>query len=222
MIKAIFYKEWLKTRLLWFIAVVSHVGLVVYLLLSLRSTLLSHGTVETWATMIGRDTLMIGRLTYLPLLTGVILSLCQWLPEMVQKRIRLTLHLPIDYTRSVTAMLLFGFIGLSVLFMLDASLLAVVEQRWLPRELVWRIFLTCLPWYIAGLLGYSLAAWCILEPQWRGRCFNMLISVPLIALCFLTTQPACYIYMFPWLIALLLVATILPLYSVYRFKLGKQ
>ena len=90
MIRSIFYKEWLKLRLFWCLAVVVHVGLITYLLLALRGTLLASGVVETWALMIGRDVLMVNTLTYLPLVTGVCIALCQWLPEMQIKRIRLT------------------------------------------------------------------------------------------------------------------------------------
>lgn len=222
MLHAIFYKEWLKLRLFWCLALAVHVGLIVYLLLSIRSTLLASGVVETWATMIGRDMLMVNSFMYLPLVTGVCLALCQWLPEMQIKRIRLTLHLPVDYTLSIGAMLLCSIVCLCVLFIVDAAVLAIVEQVWLPRELVWRTFLTCLPWYFGGMLGYNVVSWCILEPQWRGRCVNFLIGAPLVALCFLSAQPACYTTMLPWLCLLLLATICLPFYSVYRFKLGKQ
>ena len=222
MLKAIFYKEWIKLRLCWGVAAVVHVGVIGYVLLALRSTLLSSGIVETWATMIGRDVLMINQLTYLPLITGVCVALCQWLPEMQVKRIRLTLHLPIDNHLSIGAMLGYSVVGLCVLFGIDAVLLACVEQVWLPRELVWRTFLTCLPWYFGGLIGYNVVSWWILEPQWKIRCVDVLIGAPLVALCFLTTQPACYTPMFPWLLGVLLCTACLPLYSIYRFKLGKQ
>ena len=222
MLKALFYKEFLKLRLFWGLALIVHVGMIVYLLLSLRSTLLASGVVETWATMIGRDVLMINPLMYLPLITGVGVALCQWLPEMQAKRIRLTLHLPIDNHLSIGAMLGCSIIGLCVLFGLDAALLAGVGQIWLPRELVLRTFLTCLPWYLGGLIGYNIVSWWVLEPQWKIRCVDVLIGAPLVALCFLTTQPACYIQMIPWLIGLLLCTAFLPLYSIYRFKLGKQ
>ena len=221
MLRSIFYKEWLKLRLFWGLALVLHAGLVIYLLLSLRSTLLASGFVETWATMIGRDVLMVNQLMYLPLLIGVCIALCQWLPEMQIKRIRLTLHLPIGYTVSIGAMLLTGLVGLVLLFALDALLLAGVGQLWLPRELVWRTFLTCMPWYIGGLLGYIVTSWCVLEPQWRGRCIDFLIGAPVVALCFLTDRPAAYITMWPWLLLALVVTSCLPFYSVYRFKLGK-
>lgn len=222
MLKSIFYKEWLKLRLFWCLAFVLHIGLIAYLLLALRSTLLASGVVETWATMIGRDVLMVNALMYLPLITGVCIALCQMLPEMQIKRIRLTLHLPIDYTVSIGAMLLSSLVGLTLLFVLDAAVLAVVESVWLPRELVWRTFLTCLPWYIGGLLGYSVTSWCVLEPQARIRCVDFLIGAPLVALCFLTAQPACYIHMWPWLLLALIATLCLPFYSIYRFKLGKQ
>ena len=222
MLKSIFYKEWLKLRLFWCLAFVLHAGLIIYLLLALRSTFMASGLVETWTTMIGRDVMMVNQLMYLPLLTGVCIALCQWLPEMQIKRIRLTLHLPIDYTLSIGAMLLTGLVGLTFLFLFDAALLAGVELIWLPRELVWRAFLTCLPWYLGGLLGDNVTSWCMLEPQWKIRCLDFLIGAPLVALCFLTTQPACYVLMWPWLLLALIATVCLPFYSIYRFKLGKQ
>ena len=222
MVKAIFYKEWLKLRLFCCLALAVHAGLITYLLLSIRSTLLSSGVVETWATMIGRDVLMVDKLAYLPLITGVGLALCQWLPEMQIKRIRLTLHLPINYTVSIGMMLLNSLLGLMILFGLDAAVLGIVEHIWLPRELVLRTFLTCLPWFIGGLLGYGVTSWCILEPQWKIRCVNLLIGVPLVSICFITNQPAAYTGMLPWLIVLMIATVCLPFYSIYRFKLGKQ
>ena len=222
MLRAIFYKEYLKLRLVWPVLLLLHIGVVVYLLLALRATLLTSGVVETWATMIGRDVLMVGLLMYVPLLSGIAVALCQWLPEMQNKRIKLTLHLPVDYTVTIGAMLLCGLFGLCLICCLDAIILAVVESLWLPRELVWRTLLTCLPWYIGGLMAYAITSWCVLEPQWRIRCLDLCIGAPLVALCYLTSQPACYSAMWPWLVVLLLIAVCLPFYSVYRFKLGKQ
>ena len=221
MIKSIIYKEWLKLRLFWGLATTVHIGLIAYILLKLRNTLISSGTVETWATMIGRDMLMINQLMFVPLITGLVLALCQWLPEMQIRRIRLTLHLPIDYTLSIGTMLLSSIGGMCLLFTTDAAILAAIQQIWLPRELVWRSFLTIQPWYISALLAYFVASWVILEPQWSVRCVNVLIGTPLVALCFLTSQPACYTAMIPWFGVLLVVTAGLPFYSIYRFKLGK-
>ena len=222
MLRAIFYKEYLKLRLVWPVLLLLHLGVVIYLLLALRATLLTSGVVETWATMIGRDVLMVGLLMYVPLLSGIAVALCQWLPEMQNKRIKLTLHLPVDYTVTIGAMLLCGLLGLCLICCLDAIILAVVESLWLPRELVWRTLLTCLPWYIGGLMAYAITSWCVLEPQWRMRCLDLCIGAPLVTLCYLTSQPACYSAMWPWLVVLLLIAVCLLFYSVYRFKLGKQ
>lgn len=222
MLKAIFNKEWLKLRLFWIIAISANTAVVTFILLSLRSTLLASGVVETWATMIGRDMLFVGQLEFVPLVTGIVLAVCQWIPEMQIKRIRLTLHLPIDYTKSIGMMLLSSLSGLILLFAFDAISLAIIEQIWLPRELILRTFLTCLPWYLGGLIAYSVTSWIILEPQWRYRCIFIVIGAPLVYLAYLTSQPACYIAFFPWLIVLLLLTSCLPFYSIYRFKLGLQ
>ncbi len=218
MVQSIFYKEWLKLRIFWCLAFLVHIGMVIYLLLGIRSTLITAGVVETWATMIGRDVLMITPLMYLPPLTGIVLALCQWLPEMQLKRIRLTLHLPVDYTLSIGTMLLSSIIGLCLIYATDAAVLAAVGRVWLPCELVWRTFVTCLPWYIGGLIAYTVTTWCILEPLWRVRVVNLLIGAPLVAVCFLTSQPACYTRMMPWLLCLLAVTLVLPLSAICRLN----
>ena len=65
-------------------------------------------------------------------------------------------------------------------------------------------------------------SWCVLEPQWKFRCLDIAVGAPLVALCFLSNQPACYSTMWPWLLIILIAVTALPFYSIYRFKLGKQ
>ena len=221
MIKSIFYKEWLKTRVVVLLAAALNIGCIAYILLSLRNTLLSSGVVETWATMIGRDIMMVNSLMLIPLITGIVLAVMQWLPEMQQKRIKLTLHLPIKYGYSIGLMLGYGLTCLLLTFILDAALLAIVESLWLPAELVYRTFLTTLPWYIAGCMGYAVISWLLLEPTWRIRIIDACIGAPLVGICFLTTQPACYINFIPCLIILAAIMACLPLYSVYRFKMGE-
>ena len=221
MIKAIFIKEWLKTRLAACLIFVVAVGVVIYLLLALRSTMATSGAVETIATMIGRDMIFVNLMQFIPMLCAICLTVVQWLPEMQLKRIKLTLHLPVPYTQSIGLMLLYGVAVLAVVSVADLALLWAVESLWLPAELIRHTLLTMLTWHIAGLMAYLLVSWIILEPVWRMRVAEMAVAVPLLALFFLTPQPEVYNRFLPLLGLLTVLCGLLPFYSIYRFKTGK-
>ena len=89
-------------------------------------------------------------------------------------------------------------------------------------ELVARILLTALPWYLAGLTLYLLTAWICLEPTWKRRLANLLIAVGVCRIFFLSDTPQAYDGMLPWLALLLVCSLFFPLLSVYRFKQGCQ
>ena len=221
MLKSIFIKEWLKTRLAVCLILASTTGLIGYLLLSLRSTITTSGAVETIATMIGRDMIFVNLMQFVPLLAGVCLAVVQWLPEMQNKRIKLTLHLPVSYTWSIGLMLAYGICCLVLTDVLNLSLLWAVEAVWLPAELIRHTLLTMLTWYIGGIAGYLFVSWIILEPVWKMRVGAMCIAAALLALFFLTPQPEVYNRFLPLLVLLTASCVLLPYYSIYRFKTGK-
>ena len=111
---------------------------------------------------------------------------------------------------------------LAVLSAVQAFVLWCYFHTLLAPELVSRILLTSLPWYLAGLALYPLAAWVCLEPTWRRRVADILVAVGVCRLFFLSETPQAYDGMLPWLLALLLCVLFFPLLSVYRFKQGCQ
>lgn len=115
-----------------------------------------------------------------------------------------------------------GLAALAVLSAVQAFVLWCYFHTLLAPELVSRILLTSLPWYLAGLALYPLAAWVCLEPTWRRRVADILVAVGVCRLFFLSETPQAYDGMLPWLLALLLCVLFFPLLSVYRFKQGCQ
>lgn len=203
--------------LAWF----ASMGIILYLLFDLRHTVITSGAVETVATMLGRDLILVDLMRFVPLVIGVCLALAQWLPEMQQKRLKLTLHLPVHYAWSVSVMLLYGLLVLLLTACCNLLLLCAVEAVWLPWELIRHTLLTMLPWYLAGLMGYLLCAWIILEPVARVRIAALCMGAALVGLCFLSSIPEAYNVFLPVLCVLAAVLFLFPLYSVYRFKQGK-
>ncbi len=222
MIKAIFYKEWIKMRWFCLVAALFLAGFTAYALLRVQRVITFKGAAHIWEVMLEKEVVFVDILQYLPVLLGVLLALVQFIPEMTHKRLKLTLHLPFPQRKMILLMTGMGLAALAVLSAVQAFVLWCYFHTLLAPELVSRILLTSLPWYLAGLALYPLAAWVCLEPTWRRRVADILVAVGVCRLFFLSETPQAYDGMLPWLLALLLCVLFFPLLSVYRFKQGCQ
>ena len=222
MIKAIFYKEWIKMRWFCLVAALFLAGFTAYALLRVQRVITFKGAAHIWEVMLEKEVVFIDILQYLPVLLGVLLALVQFIPEMTHKRLKLTLHLPFPQRKMILLMMGVGLAALAVLSAVQAFVLWCYFHTLLAPELVSRILLTSLPWYLAGLALYPLAAWVCLEPTLRRRVADILVAVGVCRLFFLSETPQAYDGMLPWLALLLVFSLFFPLLSVYRFKQGCQ
>ena len=220
--KAIFYKEWIKTRRYFPIALTVSVIFIIYALLGVQRVINFRGVAHLWEILLSRDVVFIETLTYIPLLAGLLLAIVQFVPEMQQKRLKLTLHLPYPQNRMLMLMLIAGLSELIVIYLIDYLILYVYLQNILAPELTDRILLTSLPWYIGGITAYSLTSWICLEPTWRRRIIDLLIAVGVVRIFFLSSVPEAYNCFLPWLVVYTAAAMLLPQLSVSRFKEGCQ
>ena len=208
--KAIFYKEWIKTRRYFPIALTVSVIFIIYALLGVQRVINFRGVAHLWEILLSRDVVFIETLTYIPLLAGLLLAIVQFVPEMQQKRLKLTLHLPYPQNRMLMLMLIAGLSELIVIYLIDYLILYVYLQNILAPELTDRILLT------------SLTSWICLEPTWKRKILNFFISCGIIRIFFLSNVPQAYDG-FIWILLLFTGFTfILPWLSVTRFKAGKQ
>ena len=222
MIKAIFHKEWINKPWFCLVAALFLAGFTAYALLRVQRVITFKRAAHICEVMLEKEVVFIDILQYLPVLLGVLLALVQFIPEMTHKRLKLTLHLPFPQRKMILLMMSVGLAALAVLSAVQAFVLWCYFHTLLAPELVSRILLTSLPWYLAGLALYPLAAWVCLEPTWRRRVADILVAVGVCRLFFLSETPQAYDGMLPWLLALLLCVLFFPLLSVYRFKQGCQ
>lgn len=221
MLRSIFFKEWLKTRITVIAIAVFSLGLCAYLLLTTHQLLQSHGTMPVWDTLLSRDTLLLEWLEFVPFMAGILLGCTQMLPEMLQKRIKLTLHLPIANWKAIGAMELYGIIIMVGMAVLNLGLCYGVMAVWLPREMLRHIFLTVAVWYLAGVQAYLFTTWIVLEPTWKMRIAKLLFAGVCLRMFFISTMPETYNAFLPILGAFTLLFCGLPLLSIARFKEGK-
>lgn len=222
MIKALLFKEWKKTK--WFAigAFIAGVILLTYLFLTLGRAFRMVGLEHLWDVIVNRDQFLFRDLKFFPPAVGFCLALAQFVPEMVQKRIKLSLHLPLSNRKIVFSMLGFGMTLLMIIFAMHLLILLTFSGIYFPVEITASMIYTLLPWYIAGLAAYAMMSWICLEPSWKRRIFNTLIMFASLQLFYLTDFPGAYSF-------IVLSVVIIPFYvlpfgyfSVQRFKVGIQ
>ncbi|MBQ3439420.1 MAG: hypothetical protein IJ611_03490 [Bacteroidales bacterium] len=220
--KMILYKEWLKTR--WVLAGIALVmaGVAAYGFLNLAKVVEFRGAEILWTTLIAKDTVLLEAFRYLPAVAGGLLALAQMVPEVQQKRLKLTLHLPYPEGKMLLVIGGYGMAALTLLFALHAGLSALVLGRWLVPELIGRILRTMLVWYLAGWAVYLWTSAICLEPTWRRRVLLAVLLACLLWLLFLSAVPEAYNGFLPVLVVYVLLSALLIRGSVARFKEGYQ
>lgn len=220
--KAIVYKEWIKTRRYLFGALLLTAGFAGYGLLRLYRAVELMGAGHIWEVMVTRNAVFIDPIKFVPLLAGLLLAVVQFVPEMQRKCLKLTLHLPVPALATLGAMLVFGLAALSVLFGIGVAIVGLGPLPVIARELAGNILCTALPWFLAGMAAYLLGAWVILEPTWRLRAVNILMSLLVLRLFFLGEVPHAYDGFLPLLAMLTACTASLSWISVVRFMAGRQ
>lgn len=222
MIKAIFFKEWIKTKWIAIFGLSVLMGFTAYLLFNMFRVIDLKGAVHIWDVMIQRDAIFVDLLKFIPLLIGIALGVAQFVPEMTRKCLKLTLHLPFDATRMVFAMVGYGVVCLTVMFSIVLLVFYGVLSATFVSELVRHILMTMSVWFVAGVASYLFTAWIVLEPTWKRRIINIVMSILLLKIFFFESSPEAYNSFLPILIIYTLLCGSLAFLSVARFKLGKQ
>lgn len=222
MIQGLLLKEWIKTR--WTILVLTLVGLgaTIYALLTMQRVINLRGVEHLWIILLSKDVLFVEAIKLIPLLSGLVLAVVQFAPEMIQKRLKLTLHLPVAENTIATTMLTYGLGVLLVLSGLEALILTVYLSSVLAPELVEHIMVSVLPWLMAGLAAYGLTSLIVLEPTWRRRILYGVMSYGVLSLYFISSTPRFYEDALLPMALVTLLLCYFSFLSISRFKEGVQ
>ena len=208
--------------MVFFIALALAVAVAAYAILMMNRLIELKGVQHLWIVMLLKDNTFIDIIKYVPLAAGIALGIAQMAPEMAQKRLKLTLHLPYPQGRLIALMLAAGLVELLVVFVLQAAVLAVYDFTVMPSEMVWRVMLTAVPWYLAGFTAYLFTTAICLEGTWARRIILGLIAIGTLMIFFLQPAPEAYNGMVVTMLIAILLFTILSFGSVTRFKEGRQ
>lgn len=223
MFSALFYKEWIKTRRVILLSGIILISLIIYTFINTGQSFRVGGAVQAWTNIILKDIpILPSIIKWFPLLAGVLLGLVQFIPEMTDKRLKLTLHLPLPETKILSSMLLYGIIILAVFFLLMYLTLLIGLQSYYPAEIIKAMTWQILPSLLGGITSYFFAAWICLEPVWRQRVFNALIATGGLALFWIDAKSGAYSSFTLYLVLIILIGFFFPFYSTARFKDGAQ
>lgn len=219
---AIFYKERIKMRRIIPVATLLLALFTAYAIIAVWRRYTYSGAASVWLAVLERGDVLFGSLRYLPALLGAAFAVAQFVPEMVQNRLKLTLHLPDNRNAMVLAMLGYGLAWLAGLFAVQIAVIDLWLRQPLASELVHAVITTMLPWYISGFATYLFGAWICLEPTWHRRAFDALVAAGVLRLCFLNESLSAGNALLGWLALVCLCALFFPLHSVDRFRRGCQ
>ena len=168
MILHLFYKEWLKTR--WAAFFVSLVGLaiVVYIFLDVDNNVRMKGSFNYLMSVfygIPQANYYNSLIKYVPLLIGICIGLSQYVPEVLDKRIKLTLHLPLRNTIALYTMLCYGFLLLILSYGVVFGTFFYLNNSYFPFEESLAVLTSMMPWLLGGIAAYFMIAMIAMEPN---------------------------------------------------------
>ncbi len=220
MFKALFFKEWLKIR--W----AGLIMLGLFFLAAAKTALnISYGirilgANNFWGEIILKNIPFFNDYLYLPVLTGIVIGIAQFFPEVTESRLKLTLHLPL---KENNILLYMAFIGASAVLLISAISLFVmglISLTYFPSEVLWAMVSTSLPWVLAGLTGYFGTIAVFVEPIWFKRIFFIVVFISFIQALLEPSHLNFFQHSLPQFTIVTLLFSIAILFSGHRFRKG--
>jgi len=220
--KSVFYKEWLKIR--WFIVGYTLLGILVigYLFLTLKHSFAFTGGKNVWNAVLFQEYQFYSLFKYVPLAGGLTISITQYLPEAINKRLKLSFHLPLGENKVLQLMQAFGVGCLLISFLFFCGLFTGISLIYFPMQMVTDGIITILPWLLAGFAAYFMLAVIVLEPNRIFRLCYSLCGGFFLTIYFTSADTAAYAPVNSALFILTALLSIGFVFSAYRFRKGEM
>ena len=221
MIKSIFTKEWLKIRFYIYFLLISSLIVLAYFAFNLNFNFsTSEPESMMWYRFIQIEQKPYFYLVYFYLTVAIVLAFSQFLPEVIQKRIKLTLHQPLTISSIANLHLFFGVFVLSIFYTFFSISLLSITSHYYPKEITQVIFEDTFAYTFVSIVLYILLSSLIIEQNKKIQILKSIIT----ALFLFTFIKEIYTYMdFLWFFALALSIFIFldSFYSLKEQRLNK-
>lgn len=220
MYKALIYKEWLKIRWVFLISAGVFLIFLIRIALGLSYNMRLSEPTSVWYDIIFRHVQFYDPLLYLPILSGLLIGIAQFLPEISENRLKLTLHLPLKPNRVLLFMNLIGISSLLTIFMTSFIGLALITLYFFPQEILHTAIWTSLPWFVAGLVCYLAVTMIFVETRWIKRFLLVIITIGFMDMFLIRTYYSAYSQSIGYFFLISLTLSISILLSGHRFRKG--
>lgn len=222
MFKSIVYKEWIKIRLVAWVALGLSLVALANIFLKVRHDILFVDAANYWYSFLFRGYTYFGILKFFPFVVGLAIAIAQYFPETVNKRIKLTFHLPVSENGVLISMHAFGTMVLVALLLAVIGLFTLGSSIFFPGNIIKASLLTMMPWFLGGIATYFLVALILLEPMWIFRGLYAAVAAGFVVIFFSSAAIGAFE---PVLLPLALITLLLScvvLFSGYRFRKGEM
>jgi hypothetical protein len=222
MFKAIIYKEWIKIRLIAFVVLGLSLLALAYIFLKVRHDILFADAVNYWYSFLFKGYTYFGILKFLPFAAGLGFAIAQYFPETVNKRIKLTFHLPVSENGILIMMHAFGTIVLLSIFLIILGLFTVGSALFFPSNIIIPSLITMSPWFLGGMATYFFVALILLEPVWVYRGLFAIVGAGFITVFYASAAIGAFRPVLLPLAIITLLLSCVVLFSGYRFRKGEM
>lgn len=225
MILHLFYKEWLKTR--WFVLISLLLGLsvVAYIFITVDNKVRMDGGFNYLMKVfygVPQANYYSSLIKFIPLIIALCIGVAQYVPEVLERRIKLTLHLPIANTKAIYSMLIFGFALLLVINLFIFCVFFYLNNTYFPFEESWAILISITPWILGGIAAYFMIAMISMEPNLLYQVAYGLVGLFLVSQFYVGIEHADTRLIISKLIALSILPCAGLLYTSNRFFKGEK
>lgn len=222
MFKSVIYKEWLKIRLIVWIALGLSLMALINIFLKVRHDIIFVDAANYWYSFLFRGHAYFTVLKFLPFVIGLAVAIAQYFPETVNKRIKLTFHLPVSENGVLIRMHAFGALVLVALFVTVLALFTAGSTIFFPSNIIDASLITMLPWFLGGLTTYFLVALVLLEPVWVYRGLYTAVAAGFVTVFFTGASIGAFRPVLLPLALITLSLSCVVLFSGYRFRKGEM
>ena len=215
MFQQIIKKEWLKLKFYFFILLFIIVVNLFYFGFNIN---FSFETIEPesmmWYKFAHLEDKPYFYLSYFFIIIGIVIAFAQFLPEKIQNRIKIMVHLPLEMKESLSYHLLIGSLIVGILSTIFSICLLFILLNYYPDPIVQIAFKDTIAYSFAAIVVYIGFASAIIEKNLSLSFFKLFFPLLFIS-SFLKSEY--YIYDTLWL-AIFIVMFFLTLDSFYSIK----
>ncbi|HCM59514.1 MAG TPA: hypothetical protein DIS74_03915 [Bacteroidales bacterium] len=222
MLKSLIYKEWIKIRLVVWIALGLSLVALINIFLKVRHDILFVDAANYWYSFLFRGVVFFSILKFLPFIIGLAIAIAQYFPETVNKRIKLTFHLPVSENGVLIWMHTFGALVILTVFLVVLVLFTAGSAIFFPSNIIRASLLTMMPWFLGGMATYFLVALILLEPMWIYRGLYTAVAAGFVTVFYTGASIGAFRPVLMPLALITLLLSFVVLFSGYRFRKGEM